>query len=760
MTNFQTLQRSILVLFCWLCASSTGLANDFFITTQAQFDALRQATFAPGDNVLFMRGRVFNGMFAPTAVGASGNPITISAFGTGDRPVIQNNGVIHPHPTRANRTISAGVFLFNAEYVHVNNLEITNNNGGDQEQDDLFGIYVLAEDTGRYHNEIYIEDNYVHNVNGAVAGKGRGGIHVHGYSPTSRNTATYNDLRIVNNVVNQIGGVGIATDVDDLVNAHDFPGDSRENAITNLYVAHNWVGNTGRNSYILRDCDYGLCEYNTSANSSRYSRGHSFFNFRTIGMVFQYNEAYGNTGPSGESDRGGFDADYNSKGTIIQYNYSHSNNWFCGIMKRNNADVTIRYNLSVNEEQGAYFYGFENENDLVDLKIYNNTHYYDRSESPDILVLNRTPRETTFNNEIFCAVGSGSAGGSADSGPNNTYNTNVYHNITPPNAESNAFSQDPLFVSPGAEPYNVDMQFGRDVLAGYMLSANSPYINSGVAISDNGGLDFWGNPVASGATDIGAGEFSVEGMVSPGATVLAGTLFPEPGAEDSSVVGAAPGTPSLTGDDAVTSMSQSFQVDSTFDLKTIFLDYEYDGAASPEDILINVEIFEVANVGASTISQGVSLLTITGLSMPELAGGEDAAIVLDSAVTLPANTGAQGYVLRISGGGNPGFEWRRTGGSGSVYAFGQAYEDGNQKNGGERDWILALSETDISAPEGPILGDVDLNGIADFEDISAFIAVLLSGEYQAEADCDENETVDFDDVSIFIAILLGSFDSA
>jgi len=158
--------------------------------------------------------------------------------------------------------------------------------------------------------------------------------------------------------------------------------------------------------------------------------------------------------------------------------------------------------------------------------------------------------------------------------------------------------------------------------------------------------------VASGATDIGAGEFSVEGMVSPGATVLTGTLFPEPSASDSSIVGAAPGTPSLTGDDAVTSMSQSFQVDSTFDLKTIFLDYEYDGAANPEDILINVEIFEVDNVAASTIVQGASLLTITGLSLPELAGAEDAAIVLDSAITLPANTGAEGYALRISNGRN------------------------------------------------------------------------------------------------------------
>jgi len=138
----------------------------------------------------------------------------------------------------------------------------------------------------------------------------------------------------------------------------------------------------------------------------------------------------------------------------------------------------------------------------------------------------------------------------------------------------------------------------------------------------------------------------------------------------------------MTGDDAATSMSQSFQVASDFDLKTIFLDYEYDGAASPAEILINVEIFEVADVGASSVVLGgSSFLTITGLSMPVLGVGEDAAIVLDSAVTLPANTGAEGYVLRITGGGNPGFEWRRSGGSGSVYAFGQAYEDGNEKMG-------------------------------------------------------------------------------
>ena len=159
-------------------------AADYFISTQTDFDTYRQATFSPGDNVLFERGKVFNGMFAPTAVGSSRNPITISSFGSGSKPVIHNNGVFHPHPTRSGETVSAGVLLFNSEYVDLRGLEVTNTSGAPQDAS-LFGIYVLGEDTGKYHNRIYIEDNYVHNVNPGIDGKRRGGIHVHGYSPTS-----------------------------------------------------------------------------------------------------------------------------------------------------------------------------------------------------------------------------------------------------------------------------------------------------------------------------------------------------------------------------------------------------------------------------------------------------------------------------------------------------------------------------------------------------------------------------------------------
>jgi hypothetical protein len=52
-----------------------------------------------------------------------------------------------------------------------------------------------------------------------------------------------------------------------------------------------------------------------------------------------------------------------------------------------------------------------------------------------------------------------------------------------------------------------------------------------------------------------------------------------------------------------------------------------------------------------------------------------------------------------------------------------------------------------------IKGDVDMSGVVDFADIPAFISVLQSGMFLAEADCDCDLDVDFDDIPAFIAIL-------
>ena len=144
---------------------------------------------------------------------------------------------------------------------------------------------------------------------------------------------------------------------------------------------------------------------------------------------------------------------------------------------------------------------------MSDLRIYNNTHYFDATiDSPVLIVRDRTPHESTFNNNIFYSEDGGTPGADTDDGVNVTFDTNVYFQWTPPSSERNALTENPRFMSPGDEPFDVDMEFGRDVLNGYRLAGNSPYSNSGVEISNNGGQDFWGTPLSGNS--VGAGQFS------------------------------------------------------------------------------------------------------------------------------------------------------------------------------------------------------------------------------------------------------------
>ena len=52
-----------------------------------------------------------------------------------------------------------------------------------------------------------------------------------------------------------------------------------------------------------------------------------------------------------------------------------------------------------------------------------------------------------------------------------------------------------------------------------------------------------------------------------------------------------------------------------------------------------------------------------------------------------------------------------------------------------------------------ILGDVDMNGVVNFLDIPAFISVLQSGMFKAEADIDQNLEINFADIPAFISVL-------
>ena len=60
---------------------------------------------------------------------------------------------------------------------------------------------------------------------------------------------------------------------------------------------------------------------------------------------------------------------------------------------------------------------------------------------------------------------------------------------------------------------------------------------------------------------------------------------------------------------------------------------------------------------------------------------------------------------------------------------------------------------DFTVVPRPGLGDVNLDGVFDLRDVAPFIDVVVSGEFQVEADTNFDEMVDLQDVTSFVALL-------
>ena len=467
----------------------TSYAERYLISSQSDFDRLKTNTFQPKDVILFKKGVRFTGMFSPEGKGISGSPIRIDVYGQGHQPRIDAKGKER-----------AGLLLRNPSFWEVNGLEITNSNGTDDDQGELFGIYVLADKREGIYEHVYINNCYIHNVNGKVGGKKRGGIHVH---IKKLKRSIFHDLRITNNRICHVGGVGIGNSSSCGKIEFRKADEIGHYLWTDVYVADNYVNFTGRNNIIARVSKDAIYERNTLANSSRYSTGHSIFCFNTDGIKIQFNEAYGNVGEGG-IDRGGFDADYNCVNTFIQYNYSHDNLWFCGIMKKRNRNVVIRYNLSQNDKEGIYFYGFENEKKAKNIHIYNNTHYVKKGLKVSVFAEGRTPLNSRFENNIFFFEEQGKWGNRPEE-INTVFRNNLYFNLEPHGSDSSPINIDPEFINAGHAGFNIDLDTMKE-LNGYIRKLNTkPSINNGgVEIINNGGKNLLKSEVKAGHQGIGA----------------------------------------------------------------------------------------------------------------------------------------------------------------------------------------------------------------------------------------------------------------
>lgn len=432
--------------------------------------------FQPGDNVLFKRGGTWVGTLSPQGSGNSTSQITLGAYGTGAKPLINGNGNW------------ATITLSSQSYWTIQDFEVTNPASNDSSRS---GIRVDWSGSGTMRG-INILNNDVHDVRGIKnvndGGRNNGGIFFWINEPGKAD-----GVLIQGNTVKTIYGQGI-----NFNGEAEYAGGGMNyaNCSPNVIARGNTVISTSGDGILMLGTDNELVEHNEVGYVGQLSdNGNNIaaaWPTRHVNGLWQYNHVH-HTKWLNANDSTAFDNDgFLSGATVFQYNYSHDNEG--GFLMEYTwggddpgAQTIVRYNISWNENRVLA----SNRNSA---RIYNNVFY----NPGGTLDVTWTPNQSyiLFSNNLFVA-----AARSAEFSRQLFMNNNFSGGVTRPVTIDGNRTQDPLFVSPNT----------TGNLAGFILQSTSPVRNAGFIISGNGGKDFWGTTLPSTAPHRGASQINAIG---------------------------------------------------------------------------------------------------------------------------------------------------------------------------------------------------------------------------------------------------------
>lgn len=461
-----------------------------------------------GDRILLKAGSVFEDQaLSIKSGGTAENPIIIDMYDgdvvgaeAGERPRIKGNGK-NSFEYQGNQ-ISYGLHIKNASHVQVNNVEISNQ--GDTRKLSV-GLCVEAAGCGVMQG-VHINNVYIHDVNGTYEEKTlpNGGLY-YVVSDHSNNTR-FDDIQVVNNIVKRVSRTGISVGMTSSTDLWDGHGGIIPQEVldayghTNVLIRNNYVEEAGGDAIVPMFSIKPVIEYNISNGASQSTKHTSMYNagiwpWRCEDAVFQYNECYG-TILNGDGQA--YDCDW-SRGTIYQYNYSHDNEGgFILICQSEVLDSIVRYNISQNDQRCLFLTSNTHNAD-----VYNNTFYI--GEGLDTEVVEDVGGVATLKNNIFYNLGTSTT---TTWGRNFSYENNLYYGYDSTPEDSRKIIADPMFTDPGTGGTGVLGDSAIDTLGGYRLQEDSPAIDAGLEIENNGGRDYFGTPLADGKTDIGAAEYA------------------------------------------------------------------------------------------------------------------------------------------------------------------------------------------------------------------------------------------------------------
>jgi len=495
--------------------------------------------FQPGDTILFKRGSSWTGFIQPARCGGTeGNPITFDAYGTGAKPVIDGGGLTGQE--------KGAVIIWNPRNFIFRNFSISNMATGDAIRNGIVLNYHSgsvppvgtppeeADGSTRVYRNVSITDNDIHDVRGWTVRDGG----LQNYNNAALlvryvGSATYpvraENLTVENNTFYDNKCIGF------YIKPGGYYASRGDLWTTGLVVRSNTFNRGGADHIIIQGADAPLIEYNSGYDagllatqpSAAYIAG-MWTNFFTKNTLFQFNEVartctdfVNGLGGDGQA----FDVDY---GTIdshtFQYNYTHDNEGGILIMmppQKNPSTglpyapvykkVIYRYNLSVNDSRntgtGCQF-AVEPSYPTNSAHVYNNVLYTTRGEGFRF----RDIPGTFYSNNIIHTP-------SAVYPSKPVFSNNCYFGHTPEVTDHRKLIADPLFVGP--IPATAGDGYTAANANPFMIQDISPCVNAGEPIADNGGEDFWGNPLyAGGAADIGMHEVVGGNRPAPGAAII------------------------------------------------------------------------------------------------------------------------------------------------------------------------------------------------------------------------------------------------
>ena len=303
-----------------------------------------------------------------------------------------------------------------------------------------------------------------------------------------------------------------------------------------FYMANNYIHDVDGDGTIIDNCANAVAEYNLVTRcclrpaTEGGGAAVGLFNWNSDDTIFQFNEVYDirpGSGASASNDSQGIEIDALNDRTWVQYNYVHDNTggfmMLCNVSDNYRSfDGIVRYNISQNDYAHPRQGLFDIYSANYGTEIYNNTFYLTERTLKDnqMFLFSAVGSYDTmkFYNNIFYYDGETPVAANTFGDGAIDWQSNIFYGITnlPVNDNAGApnMNVDPMVKNIGkggtgvaADVVGAEQNEKIDWvdLSCYELKANSPAVNAGVLVENNGGRDYFGNKVA-GIPDIGAYE--------------------------------------------------------------------------------------------------------------------------------------------------------------------------------------------------------------------------------------------------------------